>query len=72
MSNGITLDEAKSHRAVEKYVEDGDSSYLVVRPYGNCVLFHNLAQSSNVKMGNVAIEGERNLRVHVKPIGESR
>lgn len=70
MSNGITLDEAKEHRAVEAYVESGDSRYLVVRPYGNCVLFHNLARSSNVKMGNVAIEDERNLRVHVKPLGQ--
>lgn len=72
MSNGITLAEAKEHRAVEAYVESGDSQYLVVRPYGNCVLFHNLARSSKVKMGNVAIEGERSLRVHVEAIGESR
>lgn len=66
MTNGITIEEAKSHRAVEKYVETADMSYLVVRPYGNCVLFHNLARSSNVKMGNVAIEDGDSLRVHVK------
>lgn len=69
MSNGITIEEAKSHRAVEKYVETADMSYLVVRPYGNCTLFHNLARSSKVKMGNVAIEGERSLRVHVDELG---
>lgn len=72
MSNGITVEEAKSHRAVERYVGEDDLKFLVVRSYGNATLINNLARSSHVRLGNIAIHDadERpNLRVHVTPIG---
>lgn len=70
MSNGITIEEAVQHRAVEKHVRDGTTEYLVVRPYGNSILFKNLVMSSKVRLQNTAIEdGGDRLRVHVSSRG---
>lgn len=71
MKQNVTLDDAKGHRAVERYVEENGMRYLVVRPYGNAALVNAMARSSEVSVGNIAIvdDAERpSLRIHVKDV----
>lgn len=72
MTNGVTIEDVGEQRGVEAVVHDAvnQSPYLVVRPYGNSVLFNNLARSSHLRLQNVAIIRDgRYLKVNIKPIG---
>jgi len=45
-------------------------THLKVRPYGNAVLFNNLARSSNIRLGNIStLDDGDTVKVNVKPIG---
>jgi len=72
VSNGITLARLREYAAVREVVEhDGDVwAHLKVRPYGNAVLFNNLARSSNIRLGNIStLDDGDTVKVNVKPIG---